>query len=221
MSITGDPIEKQLRYFSRRLRELRHARGLSLKEVAGQSGFSTTFLSRLETGERQASIAAVLALARVFGASLASMFEDELAVEPCLIVRAEEAVSRTANGLTYYPLSNAHRYFNIQPIRIVIPVTRRGKSHYQHEGEEWIYVLAGNLRLSLGGKSYDLKPGDAAHFDSTQPHRLIATGSWDAEVLLVASLHAPPGSQGRPAQSHARRAIPAPVSLPASRPKNL
>jgi len=220
MSIASNTIEPQLRFFSRRLRELRHGRGLSLEEVARQSGFSKTFLSRLETGERQASIAAVLTLARVFGVSLASMFEDEMAIEPCLIVRADEAVERTANGLTYFTLSNAQRYFNIQPIRVVIPVTRRGKTHYQHEGEEWIYVLAGNLQLSLAGRAYDLKPGDAAHFDSTQPHRLIATGPWDAEVLLVASLFAPAGSQGRAVQTNARRAIPAPVSLAASRLKS-
>jgi len=43
------------------------------------------------------------------------------------------------------------------------------------------------LTLSLAGKTYDLEPGDAAHFDSRQPHRLIARGRRDAEVLLVAS----------------------------------
>ena len=68
-----------------------------------------------------------------------------------------------------------------------MPALRRGSEHYHHDGEEWIYLLSGALTLSLAGNTYDLMPGDAAHFDSRLPHRLIAMGNQDAEVLLVAS----------------------------------
>src|SRR5277367_2552262 len=98
MTIEYDPIETQLASFGSRLKELRQSRGWSLQELADRSSLSKTFLSRLETGDRQASIAAVLTLAQVFGVSLASMFEGpEVAVDPCLIVRASQAVMRTAN----------------------------------------------------------------------------------------------------------------------------
>jgi transcriptional regulator with XRE-family HTH domain len=216
MSIIRDPIESQLDSFGRRLRELRQARGWSLQELADRSTLSKTFLSRLETGDRQASIAAVLTLARIFGVSLASMFEHDVALEPCLIVRASELVPTTANGLTYTPLSNAERFFNLQPLRLVISPRRPGNAHFQHEGEEWICVLSGRLRLSLAGKVYDLDPGDAAHFDSRLPHRLIARGPGETEVLLVASPFTAPGRAPVPAfTSH--RAIPAPLSQPLAR----
>src|SRR5271163_762776 len=167
MTIDHDPIETQLASFGSALRELRQNRGWSLQELADRSRLSKTFLSRLETGNRQASIAAVLTLAKVFSVSLASMFEGpEVAVEPCLIVRASQAMTKTVNGLTYSPLSNAERFFNLQPLRVIIPLTRQGNTHYQHGGEEWIYVLSGRLTLSLAGKTYDLETGDAAHFDS-------------------------------------------------------
>lgn len=207
MSIIRDPIECQLDSFGRRLRELRQARGWSLQELAERSALSKTFLSRLETGNRQASIAAVLTLARVFSVSLASMFEQDVALEPCLIVRAAEAEPKTANGLTYTPLSQADHRFSLQPLRLVISPRRAGRAHFQHEGEEWICVLSGRLRLSLVGKTYDLEPGDTAHFDSRLPHRLIARGPRDAEVLLVAT---PVTAAGRgPVPVFAsRRAIP-------------
>jgi quercetin dioxygenase-like cupin family protein len=144
-------------------------------------------LSRLESGDRQASIAAVLTLSRIFDVSLADLFESPLATEPCVIVRGADAVEQTANGLAYVPLSNAGRFFNLQPMRVRVSPSRRGKEHYHHDGEEWVYVLSGALTLSLAGKTYDLERGDAAHFDSRLPHRLIARGSRDAEVLLVAS----------------------------------
>lgn len=203
-------IQSQLCSFGARLRELRLKRGWTLEELACRSGLSKAFLSRLESSGRQASIAAALTLSRIFDVSLASLFESELATEPCVIVRAADAVTKSMNGLKYVTLSNAGRFFNLQPIKVVVPCSRRGQEHYHHDGEEWIYVLAGGLTLSLAGKTYDLEPGDAAHFDSRLPHRLIARGNRDAEVLLVASPVASAGNAALPSISQ-RRAIPMPV----------
>lgn len=203
-------IQSQLCSFGARLRELRLKRGWTLEELACRSGLSKAFISRLESGGRQASIAAALTLSRVFDVSLASLFESELATEPCVIVRASGAVVKSMNGLKYVSLSNAGRFFNLQPIKVTVPVLRRGQEHYHHDGEEWVYVLSGALTLSLAGKTYDLEPGDAAHFDSRLPHRLIARGNRDAEVLLVAS----PVSGGSPSplpQASQHRAIPMPT----------
>jgi transcriptional regulator with XRE-family HTH domain len=202
-----EQIQSQLSSFGARLRELRLKRGWTLEELAARSSLSKAFLSRLESGSRQASIAAVLTLSRIFGVSLASLFESQLAVEPCVIVRGADADEKSINGLKYAPLSNAGRFFNLQPIKVTVPVSRRGNEHYHHDGEEWIYVLSGALMLSLAGKTYDLKPGDAAHFDSRLPHRLIARGNQAAEVLLVASPVTSSGQTMLPQVSQ-HRAIP-------------
>ena len=204
-AVLEDQIQAQLSSFGARLRELRLKRGWTLEELACRSGLSKAFLSRLESGGRQASIAAALTLAGIFNVSVASLFESQL--EPCVIVRGAEAVEKSINGLKYAPLSNAGRFFNLQPIKVIVPVSRRGNEHYQHDGEEWVYVLSGALTLSLAGKTYDLAPGDAAHFDSRRPHRLIAKGKKDAEVLLVASPVAGSGQALLPAAGQ-QRAIP-------------
>ena len=208
-----DDVQSQLCSFGARLRELRLKRGWTLQELACRSALSKAFLSRLESGGRQASIAAALTLSRIFDVSLASLFESPLGVEPCVVVRAADALEKSTNGLTYVPLSNAGRFFNLQPIKVTVPVARCGDEHYHHDGEEWIYVLSGSLTLSLAGKTHDLAPGDAAHFDSRLPHRLIARGKRDAEVLLVASPVASSGQAMLP-QASQHRAIPMPV-LPA------
>jgi transcriptional regulator with XRE-family HTH domain len=200
-------IQSQLCSFGTRLRELRLERGWTLEELACRGGLSKAFLSRLESGDRQASIAAALTLSRIFNISLASLFESQLATEPCVIVRGADTVEKSINGLKYVPLSNAGRFFNLQPIKVTVPVSRLGNEHYHHDGEEWIYVLSGALTLSLAGKTYNLKPDDAAHFDSRLPHRLIARGKKDAEVLLVASPVASSGQVMLPAVSQ-HRAIP-------------
>jgi len=203
-----DEVQSQLNSFGARLGELRRQRGWTLEELACRSGLSKAFLSRLEAGGRQASIAVALTLSRIFDVSLAALFEPQLVQEPCVIVRGTGAVEKSINGLKYVSLSEAGRCFNLQPIKVIVPVSRRGDEHYHHDGEEWIYVMSGALTLSLAGKTYDLNPGDAAHFDSRLPHRLIATGKKDAEVLLVAS---PVGHSSQitfPA-SRQHRAIPA------------
>jgi quercetin dioxygenase-like cupin family protein len=150
-----------------------------------------------------------LTLSRIFDVSLDLLFEKPLATDPCVIVRGAKAAEHRVNGLTYVPLSDASRFFNVQPMRVRVSPARRGKEHYRHEGEEWLYVLSGALTLSLAGKTYDLEQGDAAHFDSRLPHRLIARGTRDAEVLLVASRFT---GAVPPVQSMFRqyRAIPAP-----------
>jgi transcriptional regulator with XRE-family HTH domain len=204
-------IEAQLCSFGARLRELRLRRGLTLDDLADRSGLSKGFLSRLESGGRQASISAVLTLSRIFEVSLAFLFESPLAVEPCVIVRSADAEEKSINGLKYAPLSNAGRFSRLQPLRITVSPSRRGTEHYQHQGEEWIYVLSGKLVLSLAGNTYDLGPGDAAHFESRLPHRLIAPGPQDAHVLLVASPDSNPGHQSV-FQEH--RAIPDMAVMP-------
>jgi len=182
-----EKIQQQLASFGARLRELRSQRGLTLQELADQSGLSKPFLSRLESGDRQASIAAALTLSRIFRVSLASLFEVPVADPLCTIVRAADAVEQTVNGLKYTPLSDVGRLFNVQPIRVKVSPSRRGHEHYHHAGEEWVYVLRGKLTLSLLGKTYDLDEGDAAHFESRLPHRLNARGGNEAEVLIVAA----------------------------------
>ena len=194
MKFLLDDIQPQLRSFGARLKELRLQRGWTLQDLANQSGLSKTFLSRLESGDRQASIAAVLTLSRIFDVSVASLFETPPTAELCVIVRGADAVEQTTNGLAYAPLSNVSRFCNLQPIRVRVSPSRRGKEHYHHDGEEWIYVLSGSLTLSLAGRTYDLERGDAAHFDSRLPHRLIARGTRDVEALVVASPLSGPAS---------------------------
>ncbi len=168
-----------------RLFALRSARGWTLEELAERSGLSKPFLSRLESSSRQPSIAAVLTLARVFGVPMGSLFDSQNADESCIVVRGKDAAIREGDGVSYAPMSTASR-FNLQPIRLVISASRSGTERYQHEGEEWVYVLSGRLRLSVGEKQHIIGASDAAHFDSRLPHRLDALDGKDATIVLVA-----------------------------------
>ena len=177
--------QRELAALGARLRGLRAGREWTLDEVARRSGLSKSYLSRLEDGDRQPSLAALLSLAQAYGLPLAALF-DVPPPRPCAVVRAAESALHQGNGLLYTALSHTARPTQMQPIRVIVPADRIGEEMYQHDGEEWLYVLSGILRLTLAGETLLLSPGDAAHFDACVPHRLAADGGQDAELLLVA-----------------------------------
>ena len=186
MPTSEEVTSSELTSLGARLRSLRTARGWTLDELARRTDLSKSYLSRLEDGDRQPSIAALLSLAQAHGLPLASLFGPPQAKAGCAVVRAGAAPVQQGNGLRYVPLSQPGRAAGMQPIRVTVPAGREGDETYQHDGEEWLYVLSGVLRLTLAGETLLLHPGDAAHFDARAPHRLAADGECDAEIILVA-----------------------------------
>lgn len=167
-----------------RLRRLRSERGWRLEDLAERTGLSRAYLSRLEGGERQPSLGSLFGLARAYGVPFSSLFEPE--AEAVVVVRASEGEARRGNGLLYSRLSNGGWAFNLQPLRVVVPAGREGGALYRHEGEQWLYVLSGRLRLGIGEEEVVLGEGDAAHFDADRPHRFEALDGRDAEAIVVA-----------------------------------
>ncbi|MER6051975.1 XRE family transcriptional regulator (plasmid) [Streptomyces sp. BHT-5-2] len=168
-----------------RLRELRRRSGLTLETAARRVGLSPAHLSRLETGQRQPSLPMLLALARTYGTTVSDLL-GETAPERDPIVRAGRAEPSEAGGWTYRTVGGAGRA--MQALRVHVPQRAQGDLVRVHPGEEWLYVLTGRLRLTLGEAVHVLEPGDAAHFDSLVPHRLAAVSRGGAELLFVHTL---------------------------------
>lgn len=169
-----------------RLHAMRESRSWTLETLADLTGLSKAYLSRLESGVRQPSIVVLCTIAKAFGVSIATLFEQPDEAADCVIIRGGSGGQRRANGLRYQPLSSSTKPFNLQPIAVTIPFDRGGNEVYQHEGEEWLHVVAGRVQLSIGNKTYQLETGDSAHFCSRLGHRLDALDEQDAQIILVA-----------------------------------
>jgi transcriptional regulator with XRE-family HTH domain len=183
------PLGRVLTSLGTRLRALRTEREWTLERLAKLSNFSEPYLSRLESGSRQPSLAALLTLARVFEIPLRTLLEDEDGTMPsCKIIRAGSTTSGIANGMSYRAVSGGGALTGLQAMEMRVPAKRQDDKFYTHDGEEWLYVISGGLSLLFEREKHALQPGDAAHFDARTPHRLAATGKNDAVVLLVASL---------------------------------
>ena len=170
-----------------RLRGMRKELGWKLEDLARRTGVSAAHLSRIESGERQPSLTTLFAVAKAYGVSFSDLLGQGPEPPERVVVRAEEGESRRGNGLFYSRLSGGGMSFNIKPLRVVLPAERAEEAVYRHEGEQWMYVLSGRVRLGLGEEDeFELGPGDAAHFDASEPHRLGALDGRDAEIILVA-----------------------------------
>jgi transcriptional regulator with XRE-family HTH domain len=169
-----------------RLRDLRRGAGLTLESAAARAGLSPAHLSRLETGRRQPSLPVLLDLARLYGATVAELLgEEPPAASP--VIRGRRATAREANGWTYWEAGAPGR--GLQTLRVRLPHGGPQDDMVRvHPGEEWLYVLTGDVRLVLGGNVHLLAPGDSAHFDSLVPHRIAAAGTGGAELLFVHTL---------------------------------
>ncbi len=182
----SDGLSADLVKVGERLRRLRKERGWKLEDLAERTNLSRAYLSRLENGERQPSLTALFHIAQAYGVAFSSLFESEPDFESGVIVRAAQTPVRRGNGLFYASLSKGSWAFNLHPIRILVPAEREEGEVYQHEGEQWLYVVSGSLGLEIGDEEFILEPGDAAHFSADNPHRLTALGGRDAEIILVA-----------------------------------
>ena len=169
-----------------RIHAMRESREWTLETLAEQTSLSKAYLSRLEGGDRQPSLAALGEIARAFGVSIAALFEQPDESADCVVVRGGSTSPQEANGLAFQPLSSTTKPFNIHPISVIVPADRSGGEAYQHDGEEWLYVMAGRLKVSVNGTEHILETGDSAHYDSRLPHRLDALDGKEARIILVA-----------------------------------
>lgn len=168
-----------------RLRSARDRAGLTLDQLAEATGLSKAHLSRLESGERQPSIAALLDLSATLGVQVNVLLGEDRDGAP-LSISAGTEQAHEANGLAITTRSGFPGSSAIEALTITISPNRPASPPACHRGEEWLYVLKGTLLLEYDGESHSLAAGQCAHFDADRPHRLTAAKGV-TEILMVAA----------------------------------
>jgi DNA-binding transcriptional MerR regulator/mannose-6-phosphate isomerase-like protein (cupin superfamily) len=165
-----------------RLRQLRVHRGLSLAQVANAVGVSLGFLSAIERSQMSASVGTLRKLARFYKTNILEFF-DPAEASSRLVKPERRKVLEAGPGVRMELLAWGNTVMEPHLFRIA-PNSGSGES-YTHEGEEFLYVLRGELHISLQGEEYRLKPGDSFYFESATPHHWKNTGRTETFVLWV------------------------------------
>ncbi len=161
-----------------RLQRLRKERGVTLRDLAGSTGISTSTLSRLENGQRRPSLELLLPLAQAYRVPLDDLVGAPEVGDPRIRLKPQQVHGRTVLPLTRQPNG-------VQAWKMVIPARQCKPEPRAHDGYEWLYVLSGRMRLVLGDQDLVLEVGEVAEFDTRLPHWFGSTGEGPTEVLSI------------------------------------
>jgi transcriptional regulator with XRE-family HTH domain len=178
-------LESTLISIGAAVREERSRAGWTLEQLAGQAEMSMAHLSRIESGDRQPSIASLISLARALGVSV-SVLLGEGRGGPAIASFDQSEPSHEANGLTITSCSGYPGSSTLNALRITIDPARQAPVPARHRGEEWVYVISGTLHLAYDDESYVIAAGGTVHFDASRPHLLLSQAG-PTEVLVVAA----------------------------------
>jgi len=180
-----------------KIKALREEKEMSLGELAEKSGFSSALLSQIENHMISPPLGTLIKLGQGLGVPIGSFFED-VAEAPFVIVRSTERkhTSRVASkegvkfGYAYESLAQDKKNRFMEPFLVTLePATKKDRNAYSHEGEEFIFVLEGEMAVTLEDHTDILQPGDCIYFDSKLRHRVECAGEGETRILAV--LHAP------------------------------
>jgi electron transfer flavoprotein alpha subunit/transcriptional regulator with XRE-family HTH domain len=157
--------------FGAKIGALREAHDWSREALAQATGRSPEFIAQVENNEVVPSVSFLLRLARALKVDPGTFLREE---EKTMIrdQRAAAFIRRTQN-YSYETLTPGAESQHLRAFMITIDPRQAHKPvAYKHEGEEFILVMEGELELTLGGRTYHLKPGESSHFNSEIPHKL-------------------------------------------------
>ncbi|MDR1724529.1 MAG: XRE family transcriptional regulator [Tannerella sp.] len=179
-----------------KIRSIRDMKNITVAEMAERSGLSEDEITRIESDEYLPSLAPLIKIARTLGVRLGTFLDDQNELGP-VVHRKSSLVSDDGIGFTnnsvskhkymsYHSLSQDKTGRHMEPFLInVKPADKADFIFSTHEGEEFIYVIEGNVEVNYGKKTYLLDEGDSIYYDSIVAHHVHAAGEKDAKILGV------------------------------------
>jgi len=166
----------------KRIRRARLNKKITLDTMANETGLSKEFIKKIEAGDQRPSVGTLLQISRTLHIDSSFLLKEQ---DDAVEERSRAYTKRTDN-YAYTPLTPNAENKHLKAFRIVVEA---GKSHggvgFQHEGEEFVYVLEGSVEVQVGDHVNKLKKGDSLHFNSGVKHDLRNIGKADAELVVV------------------------------------
>ena len=176
-----------------KIRELREKKGLSLQDMAGRTGYTSALLSQVENHLISPPLGALIKIAKALEVKVGTFFGDEPR-ESYAIARKDERkhISRYASkegvsyGYSYESLGFDKKDRQMEPFLVTLePATVKSEKLSAHDGEEFIFILEGEMEAILGDHKDVLYPGDSIYYDSAIPHKVQCHREIPTKILAV------------------------------------
>ena len=170
------------------IRRMREAAGLTVTAVARDAQLTKSTLSKIENGRVSSPIATLMRIADAMGVPVAEFFtEPRKEPDTVFTPRGQGKVitqDGTRFGYAYEALALERSHKLADPFLLTIqPTDPQGE--FRHGGEEFLYMVSGHVRATVGDKQYYLKPGDSLYFDPNQIHFFQALRKKQARFLCL------------------------------------
>lgn len=177
--------------FGPRLRRLRKAVGLTLKELSDRAGLATSTISKIENDRMSPTYDVLLKLAAGLGIDLSSLLEGPATVQASGrldVTRAAERRKHPTGTYIYEPFATGLTRKGMDPT--FVRVTARSIDEFpdliRHPGEELVFVISGAVELHAEFYApIRLEAGDSVYYDATMGHAYISVSSEDATILNI------------------------------------
>ena len=191
---SGSDMEAEPLDLGARVRELRKARDWTLEQAATQAGLARSTLSKIENGQMSPTYEALKKLAVGLEISVPQLFTPPQKDQ----INGRMAVTKSGDG-THTPtatyehelLNDALTKKNMLPYRARVRARSMGEfdGWVRHDGEEFLYVLTGVVRLYTEFyEPVEMRRGDSAYYDAAMGHNVVSVSDEDATILWVTSL---------------------------------
>lgn len=177
-----------------KIRRMRQDRRMTLQDLADATGLSKPLLSQIENEQVIPPLATLLRIAKAFRVNLHSFFQEEGNTARCVLTKAGESRRLTRRPdagenpapYTYHSLASGKKNRSLEPFIVEFDVREwRDDLLVNHDGEEFIFLLEGELELRYADQVYQLEAGDSVYYDSTEPHAFLAKGEKRPRAVAV------------------------------------
>ncbi|MCC3372276.1 helix-turn-helix domain-containing protein [Cohnella sp. REN36] len=159
-----------------RIKKMRLEQNRNMTEIAEICGFSKSLLSKIENGKTIPPISTLIKIAEALGTRVSVLLDDQQ-VSGTIYTPKETSQSRlvkTDKGYSFHTFAVERGEKMMQPFLFVC---RKGEDDkrkmFSHKGEEFIFILEGEMRYKVGNAEFTLRPGDSLYFDSLDKHSLV------------------------------------------------
>jgi transcriptional regulator with XRE-family HTH domain len=179
-----------------KIRGIRESKNLSIEEISERSGLSADQIASIENDQYLPSLGPLIKIARALGVRLGTFLDDSDELGPVVSRAADREQAHAisfSNGATearrnmdYHSLARQKAGRHMEPF--IIDINPEENQEYKlsaHEGEEFIYVMEGEVEVEYGKEKYSLKEGDSIYYDSIVKHHLHGAPGKSAKILAL------------------------------------
>lgn len=176
----------------KRIRSYREKQNLTIGDLAERTTLTEDFIRAVEDEDMYPSLRPLVKLARALGVRLGTFMDDHVSSDPLitrLAEREEELIMHPDGkeaGLIFHSLGKGKTDRHMEPFFVeLMPESANDTALSSHEGEEFIVVHSGKVRITYGREESVLEQGDSTYFNSVVPHNVSCAGDEKAEIYAV------------------------------------